>query len=169
MKEVTIKVYEYDELSKEAKEKVLSDLASINVDYAWWEEIYADADEVELDITEFDIDRGTMVMNVKTSCESVAREIVKNRGTTCNTYKDAMKYLKALKELRKVPRRRKDDEEIDTTELDDNLIHDLISDYLTMLRKEFDYQTSEKAVLETISINNFYFYESGKLYGSIED
>lgn len=32
-----IKVYQYDELSDEAKEKALESLYDINVDYAWWD------------------------------------------------------------------------------------------------------------------------------------
>ena len=43
MKTVKVKVYEYDELTKEAQEKVLEKLWDLNVDYDWWECVYEDA------------------------------------------------------------------------------------------------------------------------------
>jgi hypothetical protein len=42
MKTRTINVYEFSELSDEAKEKAIEKLYDINVDYDWWDSNYED-------------------------------------------------------------------------------------------------------------------------------
>ena len=56
-----IKVYEFNELSEEAKEKAIEKLWNINVDYEWWDCVYDDAENIGLKIKEFDLDRGSYV------------------------------------------------------------------------------------------------------------
>lgn len=40
------KIYPFDELSEEAKEKAVENLYNINVDYEWWDFVYEDTREV---------------------------------------------------------------------------------------------------------------------------
>lgn len=56
-----IKVYAFDELSDEAKDKAINKLYDINVGYEWWDSIYEDARNIGLEIESFDIDRGSFV------------------------------------------------------------------------------------------------------------
>ena len=37
MKTIETVVYDFDELSDEAKQKAINNLSDINVDYGWWE------------------------------------------------------------------------------------------------------------------------------------
>jgi hypothetical protein len=39
----------------------------------------------------------------------------------------------------------------------------LIEDYSILLQKEYDYQTSEEAIIETIEANDYEFTEEGEL------
>ncbi len=57
MKEVTIKLYEFDELSERAQEEAIEKLSDINVDYDWWKYVYEDAERIGLKINEFDLER----------------------------------------------------------------------------------------------------------------
>lgn len=43
MKTITVDTYEYDELSKEAKARVVDNMRNINTDYGWWDGIFDDA------------------------------------------------------------------------------------------------------------------------------
>jgi hypothetical protein len=46
MQTVKVKVYEYDELSKEAQERVIEKLRGINTNYDWWDTTYEDTKEI---------------------------------------------------------------------------------------------------------------------------
>ena len=95
MRTIETVVYNFDELSEEAKKKAIESMADINVDYEWYEFIY-----------EFD-------------------------------------------------------KELDTLEY--NFQQSLSEDYLSMLKKEYEYKTSEEAIIETIKANDYEFTEDGKL------
>ena len=46
MREKTIKLYQFDELSDKAKETAIKKLYGINIDYGWWEFVYEDVKEI---------------------------------------------------------------------------------------------------------------------------
>jgi hypothetical protein len=43
----------------------------------------------------------------------------------------------------------------------------LLEDYLVILRKEYEYLTSEEAIKETIKANDWRFSAGGKLHGCL--
>ena len=53
-----IKLYKFDELSDEVKEKVIERLWDINVDCDWWDAVFDDAEQIGFEINAFDLDRG---------------------------------------------------------------------------------------------------------------
>ena len=61
MKTLTINLYQFSELSDEAKEKAISNLSDINVDFDWWTNTYEDAARIGLKITSFDLDRNCVL------------------------------------------------------------------------------------------------------------
>lgn len=167
MREVTVKLYHYDELSESAKEKVLEHLSDINVDYDWWDSIEDDAEQIGLDITEFDLYHRTIKGKFLISAEDVANTIIKNHGDKTETYKTASAYLDDLSRLRKDCNNEKDlmdglDDEPDTEELDKEFLHSLLQDYLIMLQKDYDYLTSKEAIIETVNANEYEFREDGR-------
>jgi hypothetical protein len=91
MKTITTNIYQFNELNETAKEKVLNNLYSINVEDYWWEYTYQDAKEIGLIISSFDINRGnyiTATLNIS-MCES-CQEIINNHGECTDTYKLAI-------------------------------------------------------------------------------
>lgn len=60
MKQKTINLYEFSELSEQAQKRALRDLCDVNTDYNWWEFLYDQAREIGVQINGFDIDRGTI-------------------------------------------------------------------------------------------------------------
>ena len=95
MRIIETKVYKFDELPEDIKEKAIENLYDINVDYEWWQFIYEDAEQIGLEITEFDIDRASYCKGKFTlSAEEVAANIIKDHGKDCETFKTASSYLK---------------------------------------------------------------------------
>ena len=156
-------VFKFDELSETAKQKALEKLWDINVDNEWWECIYGDAKDIGIEITAFDIDRGNMIEIKKNHSElSIAQKIIENHGVICDTYILASKFIAAFNLLeeqqeKEYTRERQEDEGI----LCDDFIHNLKEEYLSTLKKEYEYQTSKEQIIESIRSNDYDFSEEG--------
>lgn len=147
MKEIIIKVYSYEELPEEIQKKVLLNQSEINIMNDWWEYLYADADNIQLSIKGFDIDRGTISMHFHETALETAKLIKENHGVSSETYKDVIRF-----------------ENGDTDE--DDLLQHLKVSYLDLLQKEYKYLTSDKAIIETIQSNEYTFTIEGKMMNS---
>lgn len=165
----TVYVYTFDELDAKAQEKAIQSFSEINVDYEWWETTYDDAKEVGIKITSFDIDRGQNCEgDFLTDAVSVAEKIVKNHGKACESYKTAKTFLSDVK----VIKAKYQDKDCDNglTYEGEKAIEDceegfkmsILEDYRIMLQKEYEYQTSSEAIIETIKANEYEFTKEGK-------
>ena len=192
MKTICTTVYSFSELSEEAKQKALENLYDLNVDYEWWDGVYEDAKNAGLSISAFDIDRGSYCKGeLTTSALASATEILKNHGESCDTWKMAFDFVTERNRLEKLFQHydqmsylyeyinehkgidvqdRYDhwkelfypiEEEIE--EMEKEYENDLCGEYLSMLRKEYEYLTSEAAIIETIEANEYTFTKNGKL------
>jgi hypothetical protein len=164
-----IKLYHFSELSDSAKDKAVSHLSDINTDSDFWfDSITDEAKELGLHITEWDLYRRSIKGSFTKPEEEVAKDIKLNHGNSCETYKTATDYLKALEELRKHDNDNKDlqdelDDEPDTESIDEEFLYSLLQDYLHMLQFDYDYATSREAIIETIEANEYEFTEEGEL------
>ena len=167
-------VYKFDELSEEAKQKVIEGLADINVDCNWFEFIYEDANNVGLKINGFDIDRRSYCnLEFTKGAENCADLIIANHGEACDTYNTAKKFLEDRTELVKKYSDGVDIERVyegniyeldfELDELEEDFLKSLSEDYLSMLKEEYEYKTSEEAIVETIKTNDYEFTDNGKL------
>ena len=160
------KVYKFDELSDNAKEKALNELYDINVDYDWWDSIYEDAENIGLKLKTFDLDRnrhatGEFIL----SATEVAANVIRDHGDQCETYKTAQEFLD---EQNKYPMPDDDSDEFSVwedkmLELEDEFLKSLLEDYSIILQKEYEYLTSEEAIIESIKANDYVFDENGNL------
>ena len=146
MRQVTTitNVYKFDELSEKAKANALSLLRDINVEYEWWEFTCDDAERIGLKIEGFDTYRGEIEGKLTEDTVDVAKNILREHGEICETYKLAKNFLYE-----------RDEEEFERA---------IKKEYLSMLANEYDYLTSDEAIIETIQENDYEFTESGKLY-----
>ena len=153
MKIKKTKVYLFDELSDEAKEKVIEKLAWINVEYEWWDAIFEDAKNVGIEILEFEL--GSYCRGNIDDAIDTARAILKEHGDTCETWQTAKDFHDTIA---------KDGEDTDDYE---NLClefkYSLLEDYRIILQKECDYLTSETVIIETIKANEYEFTVDGEL------
>lgn len=183
---IEIQAYKFDELSETAKQRAIESFYDTNVDYEWWDYIYDDAKNVGIKITGFDLDRhksceGKLLWNA----EAVAEKILEDHGKDCETYKTAKAFLLEMEKLEENARHDYDEyltknpieEERDYFDFDgfyeyefederDSLFEDfekdILGDYANILQNNYDYLTSEEAIIESIEANEYEFDEDGK-------
>ena len=160
------KVYKFDELSEKGTEKALENLYDLNVYYDWWENTYEDAANIGIKITGFDIDRGSYCNGeFLLSAAEVAANIIRDHGEQCETYKTAQAFLD---EINSIDMPDDDSDEFSEwekkmLEIEDEFQKSLLEDYRIILTHEYEYLTSEEAIIETIHANEYEFTEDGKL------
>jgi len=165
------KVYKFEELSEEAQDKALNDLANFEVDREWWDNtLDYDAKYIGLQIDSFDIDRGNSIKgSFIASAEETAHKIESDHGESCDTYKTAKQYLKDRDEaINTCPRDENgdiDEYECDKRldELDSEFLRAILEDYLVILRHEYENITSREYLLDLIEANEWEFTEDGRL------
>lgn len=172
MKTIEIKLYSFSELSEDAKEKAINELQDINFYDDWFDFIYDDAKEIGIKITGFDIDRGSYC-NIENfdDWHIIADKIISNHGEHCETYKIAESFLKERDEIINTAIRDENGDfeneyEIDNLidDLEEAFKDDLSEEYLSILRKEYEYRASDEGIIEAIEANEYDFTEDGKIY-----
>ena len=174
MKTVTINLYQFSELSDEAKENAIKELYDINVNSDWWYGVYEDAAQVNLKIKGFDIDRGSYVKaEFMQSAYDTANLITLNHGESCETYKTALTFIQDWNNLVSkysdgvktdvVTEDNEYDFDNEADDLENDFLQSISEDYRIILRNEYDCLTSEKSIIETIEGNDYYFTENGQL------
>ena len=151
-------VYKFEELTDAAKESALAHLYDINVDHDWWKCVYDDAKTIGCEIRAFDTGRSNSIDLRCPNAHQTAILIVENHGETCDTMKLADEYLKDFDKLD-----RGEDGEL-ADEIEKEFARALGEEYLSILRTEYEYQTSEEAIKETIEANDFDFTKEGRIF-----
>ena len=170
MQTIEINIYKFDELSKDIQAKAVDNLRDINIDYDWWDAIYDDAFGIDTKISGFDTDRGSYCnLDFTDSAENTAKLILENHGEGCDTFKDAEQFLKEFEELNVSLDKTEDEEKIEDIEfeievLEKHFKNQLSESYLTILRKQYEYNYSDEAIIETIEGNDYEFLDNGELY-----
>lgn len=174
MKTVKLNVYQFDELSKAAKQVAIDNYRDINTDHDWWEWTYEDAANVGIEITGFDLGRGQdidgkLTENLRDVCESIIAE----HGDTCSTHKTAQKYYKQYKVLAvtlKLLGDENDDAYMETADkmedLEEEFKEAILKDYFKMLEDEYEYLQSDEAIIDTINANEYEYYKDGTRYST---
>lgn len=157
MKTKQIKTFSFEELTESAKDRALNQFRYVHVEYFdWYHNVYNDAQNIGIQITGFDLDRGSYCTGkfLRTHWSiDVANKIMEEHGKDCETYKIAEKFLQDYYNL---------SEDDEASELDDKFLNNIMEEYLTMLKNEFEYHTSDDAISEWIIGNDIVFDESGK-------
>lgn len=175
MKTVTQTVYNFSELSEQAQQRAIEQNYYINVSFEWWESTYEDAQQIGLKITSFDIDRGNYCNgHLLDSATQVAYKILSEHGENCDTYKKASEFLKEYDLLvakyasadkpNQVAEGNEYEFDQEADELEEQFTEDLCECYLSILRDEYEYQTSEEAIIETLNANAYEFTEDGEIF-----
>ena len=157
MKTKTINLYEFDELSDQAKQRAIADNCGINVDYwEWYHSVYDDAERIGLKITGFSFYRnpyckGKAIDDVLT----MAHKIKTEHGFDTPTYELADEFIKEYAAL---------DEDIDAGELRDfenEFLKSILEEYSILLQREYKWLMSEEAIVDSLRANEYEFLEDG--------
>jgi len=174
------KVYKFEELLDEAKERALEDNRYVLVeDYAWYDSIYDEADMIGIEIKEFDLDRRYIKIRLNTSVLNSVESAMQWFGESTEEYKlvksyyDAIMKLADSDEVKEYLEENPDDDAYDAIynmSLDDRFYDEYINDmkrvFLRMLENEFNYLTSDEAIIECFNINDYEFFENGKIFNA---
>ena len=156
MRTIEIKLYKFEELSQEAKDKATEDHYGINVEYwDWWDHIQDEAKELGLEVEKFHLDHRTINGKLTEDPHEVIRRIKANHGESCETYKTALHFETQLGLNQDIA-----DEDSITQEFESTLLED----YLSMLRSEYEYLTSFETIEDTLRANGYDFTVDGTLY-----
>ena len=164
MKTIEIKVYKFKELNKQTKEKVIDNYRYINVeDTFWYDFIKEDFIRLGLEIRNFDLDRGSFAEIHIEDFEETSKNIIEEFGDNVPIQKTAKNYID---EFNKIQANFKEDEDIERELeiLDEKYQREYSADILSYLRKDYDYQVSDEAIIETIEANDYNFTWNGEIF-----
>jgi len=171
MRTKTVNIYQFNELSDDAKEKALNTVREWQVDNEWWDGVYEDANNVGIKITSFDLDRNRGAQGeFIESATDTANKIVEEHGPDCETYKTSRAFLNDRDNIILLAPKDEDGEfedvykvDNDLDDLEEEFLKSILEDYSLMLQKEYEYLLSDEAVTETIEANEYEFTEDGKI------
>lgn len=182
---VTYKVFKFNELSDEAKKKALEHFYDINVDHDWWEFCYEgfseQLKEVGIDCKKFyfSLDRDKHIEPVNMRLEDhykfIHEKVEENVRHSILDIADLYLatgdgYYRTIPvfdthgyvDPNRCPRLYKTiDSLIDRC---NEVLRSMLEDFISTLQKEYDYLTSEEAIIETINCNEYEFLENGEVY-----
>ena len=168
------KTYKFEELTEEQQEKAIENYSDFNVRDGYWFEHYTEDNlDIGLKVSEFDIDRGSFCrFECQEDFETIARNIIKTYGKKEAVYQTATNFLESFSKIQKelesdLEENQEDkiyDLEEEKEELEKEFEKELQEDFLSMLRREYEYQTSEEAIKESLIVNDYDFTVEGKIF-----
>lgn len=168
MKTKTINIYSFNELSEKAKDKARNWWRDCGAGDEWYECTLEDAVTIGVRITGFDTGRGQDISGeFMLSPNEVAQNIFNNHGETCDTFKTAAAFMAEWQPVfdaymdEESERYETREAEEELMELESEFLHDILEDYLSMLRKEEEWYFSDEQVDEAITCNEYEFTEDG--------
>lgn len=156
-------LYDFEELSEEAKRDAMTDYATINVDgVEWWECTYDTFDEVGIRIDCFDLYSYNLCFDLTLSIEEVCKNIINKIGfdwaEMCQDYLDSVNAQLAL-------------EPVDQDMLEDMealFLKDLELDILGWLNDEYIHLRSDEEVKFALANGDYKFDINGNIIEGIE-
>jgi hypothetical protein len=170
MREITTKVYKFDELSDEVKRKVIDRFADVNVEHTWWDYLIEDAARAGLSIESFDLASNNIHGDFDRNTLVSALYILQNHGPDTRTYKTAKRFFDSRVEMdhRYFDADNGSDEAAEywstVKQLNNDLLEDLLDSYREYLQTEYDFLTSEDSITGTIRASEIEFLEDGSTF-----
>ena len=159
------KIFKFEELDERSKSKAIDYFRDVNVNHGWWDHIECEIKDYGGELIEFDTGRSCLIRIKIDSPEIFAREILKNHGEGCDTYKAAKNFIDETDKFYCID---SDEFTYDQTEqlkqIESEFIKEISEEYLSLLRSEYEYLISDEAVRETIEANEYEFLEDGEYY-----
>jgi len=181
MREITVKVYAFAELSDDAQERALNEFRGINVDFHWWRDTYDTIRTaggllgLEIDDIYFDTD-SYCIFDASYEYVRGAAKAVKAEFPRDTELHGIARDLQDLQKRHFYSLRCNVSSQRDTNsyrcfrfgeEYECDALGDILDDFAhwarILLRDEYEYLTSIEAIRDTIEANEYEFTEEGKL------
>lgn len=176
METINVKLYSFNELEEDIKRKVIQNNCDINTNYDWWDCTYDTLNECGIKIESFDLYRKQIKISNILNWEEIAQNLRKNFGSATDLHIESLNFIKERDNLTKELGSGNDKDgysvDCDNYDIYDERIIEIETEYkrelenniLNWLNSEYDYLTSEKAIIETIDDNNFKFLKHGAIW-----
>ena len=165
MKTIEIKVYKFDELDKQTREKVIENYRYINVENIdWYNYISYDFNRLGLEIHAFDIGRRNHIdVMIWDTLEKTSKLILQEFGDSVAIKQTAKNYID---EFNKIQANFKEDKDIERELeiLDEQYEKEYQEEIISYINNSYDWETSDEAVINTIEANDYDFTTNGKIY-----
>tara|TARA_R110001632_G_scaffold23450_2_gene66403 strand:- start:36441 stop:36974 length:534 start_codon:yes stop_codon:yes gene_type:complete len=175
MRTIEINAFQFEELDSQTQEKVIENNRTINVDSDFWCQCELDnyKTELKIKVNEFDIYRRTINITIEDSFET-AEKIINFFGKKSSIVYIAKTFIRDRDTLVKKygEGNEKDgygvkeefwsdyDEEIEY--LEEEFRREIAEEILSMLTRDYEYETSDDGIKETILANEYEFTEDGE-------
>lgn len=166
---IRTKVYKFDGLNENAKQKAIQWFLNSFEDSFAWEDVKEDAEQIGLKLISLSDNRpneGEFML----SANEVAQNILNNHGSMCSTYKTAEKFMEAwqpvfnnyMDETHEDYESKESEDKLQ--EIEDEFLHSLLEDYRIMCNNQIDYEHSDEFAIETIQANEYEFTAEGRIF-----
>ena len=179
MRMIETKAYQFQELDEQTKKKAIDNYRYVEVEHgSWWDFVKEDLISVGIELRSFDIYRGSFAEIHLEDFYETCELILKSHGENCETYKIAERYIKEydcikakIDDLESQDTDDSDEEHLDKLfhleedleDLDEEYQKEFSEEVLSMLRREYEYMTSDEYTIEIFEANEYEFTEEGKL------
>lgn len=175
MRTIKITLYQFVELSTEAKEKAIEKNRHINVDYDWWDWLYEGMSEVGVKVNSFDIYYKNIDITIEDS-QYTAKKTIENYSEGNGLAKISKQFIADRDALIKKLGEGNDiagysvkdefinkyDEEIEY--LEEQYRREVSKKILDWLIEDYEYLQTDEAIEETLIANEYDFTEDGTIY-----
>jgi hypothetical protein len=162
MRTVRTKVYQFNELSEQAKENAIEWFLSGNESFAFSDTV-EDAEQIGLIITSLE-DHRPNKGSFEISAPDTAERIIENHGEHCETYKTAKQFIADLSELTGKYEDIEDCPEDEIEELEDDFLKSILEDYRIICNNQIDYENTDKYAIDGIIANEYEFQQDGTMF-----
>ena len=179
MRIIETKAYQFQELDEKTKEKAIDNYRYVSVEHdSWWDFVKEDLISVGIELRSFDIERGSFAEIHLEDFYETCELILKSHGENCETYKIAERYIKEydsikdkMDNLECIENDDSDEEHLnklmqldkDLEDLDEEYQKEFSEEVLSMLRREYEYMTSDEYTIEIFEANEYEFTDQAKL------
>lgn len=164
METITLNIYKVNELSGKVQTFVLDKYREIMIYYQWWDFIYEDARRLGLEISAFDTYDKTISIEYTENADVVANNITKEWAEGTDLYRLANDFLNSYNKLKTEQTFDKygdSEQDDDIKYMEQEFLMGLGKEFLSGLNKDYEWRTSDEAIIEYLEDNQYFFTENG--------
>lgn len=166
---IRTKVYKFDGLNENAKQKAIEWFLNSFEDSFAWEDVKEDAEQIGLKLISLSDNRpneGEFML----SANEVAQNILNNHGNMCETYKTAEKFMDEwqpvfnnyMDESHEDYESKESEDKLQ--EIEDDFLQALLEDYRILYNSAIENCNSDEYITEQIQANEYEFTADGRRF-----